>query len=74
MPKIIKNIRNYCNFTYSLLGIETTAINSSINDIIGDCNFTYSLLGIETKYFDIANFKAENCNFTYSLLGIETFN
>ena len=37
-----------CNFTYSLLGIET--IKQSIDlEKISNCNFTYSLLGIETS-------------------------
>ena len=36
-----------CNFTYSLLGIETMK-PSSRPLASKDCNFTYSLLGIET--------------------------
>ncbi len=35
-----------CNFTYSLLGIETQEAALALRG--GDCNFTYSLLGIET--------------------------
>ena len=43
----------YCNFTYSLLGIETSLrINSWTGQYgAGYCNFTYSLLGIETWLF-----------------------
>ena len=37
----------YCNFTYSLLGIETLCLIESLFNA-NNCNFTYSLLGIET--------------------------
>ena len=45
----------YCNFTYSLLGIETNRFDST-QSICYNCNFTYSLLGIETKASYTGNF------------------
>ena len=60
----------YCNFTYSLLGIETTLLSALFWDG-RNCNFTYSLLGIETDEMDKL-LELADCNFTYSLLGIET--
>ena len=59
-----------CNFTYSLLGIETSTHPEDVSPL--NCNFTYSLLGIETAYNCDYILMLLNCNFTYSLLGIET--
>ena len=39
----------YCNFIYSLLGIETTSSNVGVMRW-SNCNFIYSLLGIETLF------------------------
>ncbi len=43
-----QSIQN-CNFSYSLLGIETEKFANNFNNYYCDCNFSYSLLGIETK-------------------------
>ena len=42
----------HCNFTYSLLGIETERTYVWMLLSNKNCNFTYSLLGIETYGFD----------------------
>ena len=45
---LMKYWEQNCNFTYSLLGIETYAPNLLRLKTMAYCNFTYSLLGIET--------------------------
>ena len=62
----------YCNFIYSLLGIETVLYIPHWQ-FSRDCNFIYSLLGIETKHYIPVLPNPLNCNFIYSLLGIETW-
>ena len=67
-----KDIYANCNFTYSLLGIETLITKLAFLMALY-CNFTYSLLGIETIYsLTCCTLGTAYCNFTYSLLGIET--
>ena len=62
--------RKYCNFTYSLLGIETWDLASTAKEV----RLQFYLLPIRDwnllEPFD-AGFQGY-CNFTYSLLGIET--
>ncbi len=64
-------IIGYCNFYYSLLGIETIKFDL-IAAFKNHCNFYYSLLGIETGCIREREKWKCHCNFYYSLLGIET--
>ena len=64
-----------CNFTYSLLGIETTFAKARAK---GDNILQFHLLPIRDwniRAIEIKSIKSNSyCNFTYSLLGIETNN